>query len=323
MAALVIAGFSAVVDTAAAGERICKYCSTAIEGAHFESGADYYHPDHFRCEYCSDRISGPYTEYKDKNYHSECFRTQIALRCALCEDIVEGEYLLDFWGNAYHLHHREDTPACDSCSRFLSPATTGGGVRYDDGRYVCGICHESSVTDIDVIMRLIEEVGRYMDSFGMTVDYKGLEVHLIGQDQMRDLAGEHSSGLRGFTDYSEDWRLFGRAKNRKLNVYFLYGMPRIELISTISHELGHVWQFNHGRFENDKAWAEGSCNFASYLVLGRYSDKEADFFRHSIAADENRIYGEGFRRVKRYVDDKGVDAWLKQLRKKPGFPRSY
>jgi hypothetical protein len=59
-------------------------------------------------------------------------------------------------------------------------------------------------------------------------------------------------------------------KTRDIKVYILHGMPRIDAIATLAHELTHVWQSVHGRLENDPAFAEGSCNYASYLVLGQY-----------------------------------------------------
>lgn len=313
----------AVPAAAGAGEHVCAKCGHVIEGPYFQAGNDYYHPEHFTCEYCGKPITGSYTEYQGSNYHTDCFTRSVALRCALCNQIIRGEYIQDFWGNAYHKYHQGEAPCCDSCSRFISPDITGGGVRYDDGRYICAICHKTSVTDIDVIMGLIDEIAGHLADMGMDIDYKGLEVHLIGQDQMKDLAGQASNGLRGFTDYSHDWRIFKRTGNRKLNVYFLYGMPRMELISTIAHELTHIYQFNNGRFHNDRTFAEGSCNYAAYVVLSRYPGKNAEFFRNAMMNETDPVYGEGFRRVKRFAEAEGTGAWLERLRSKDDLPRGY
>lgn len=306
-----------------AGERICGNCGEEIKGPHFETAGKYYHPDHFRCDYCNRSIDGAYTDYKEKSYHRECFREGVALRCSLCGGIISGEYILDYWGNSYHKHHKSDAPSCDSCSRFIAENITGGGVRYDDGRYICEICHKTSVTSIDEIVRLVEQVARQMATFGMGPDFKGMNVHLIGRDEMQKLAGQHSAGLRGFTDYSEKWRFFGRASGRKLDIYFLYGMPRRELISTIAHELAHVWQFNHGRFQNDRKLREGSCNYAAFLVLGHYPGQKSAFFRSTMLNDPDERYGDGFRRVKVFAEAEGTKVWLDHLRKEDGFPHQY
>lgn len=313
-----------VVFAGAAGaERKCAVCGEPITGAVFETNGVYYHPEHFRCAYCDRPITEKYTSYHGKNYHVDCFRRNIAARCALCGGVIEGEYFEDFWGNAYHLKHKDKAPCCDSCGRFISDSITGGGVRYDDGRYICAICHPESVEDINDILDIIHEVAEHMTDFDMDVDYRGVEVHLIGRDQMKEIAGQHSNSLRGFTDYSEKWRLFGKPQNRKVNVYLLYGMPRMELISTVAHELAHVWQFNQGRFDQDPEFAEGSCNYAAYLVLGMYPGQLSSFFRNTMMKSEDPVYGEGFRRVKRYAEAVGADDWLWRVKQSRRLPRGY
>lgn len=301
----------------------CGSCGKPITVESFQTKGVYYHSGCFRCAHCDNPITGPYSEYKNKNYHNDCFERHIALKCALCDDIIRGEYLQDFWGNSYCLRHDEDAPVCDSCGRFISETTTGGGVRYDDGRFICRICQPRSITDIDEILTLVHEVAAHMRKLGMKVDYHGIRIHLVGREEMQKLSGHHSEGLRGFTDYREDFRVFGKSHDRKMDMYLLYGMPRMELISTVAHELGHVWQFNRGRFRNDRAWNEGSCNYAAYLVLARYPGKESSFFRASLARDDDSVYGEGFRRVKVLAEAEGNKAWLRYLARSTDFPAGY
>jgi hypothetical protein len=97
----------------------------------------------------------------------------------------------------------------------------------------------------------------------------------------------------------------------------------MELISTIAHELTHIYFFNHGRFENDRAWAEGSCNYAAWLVLGMYPGRDSSFFRANMNQDFEPVYGEGFRRVKHFAEEKGVDKWVKRMRRKGELPEGY
>lgn len=301
----------------------CAVCGEAITEDIFQTRGKSYHSDHFRCAQCNRPITGSYSEFGGKNYHNDCFKNHVALRCALCEDVIHGEYLEDFWGNSYCYRHDKDAPVCDSCGRFISDRTTQGGVRYDDGRYICNVCRPESITDIDDILDLVHEVAEQMGTFGMKVDYNGIKIHLVGRDRMQRLSGHHSPGLRGFTDYREDFRVFGKSKNRRMDLYLLYGMPRMELISTIAHELAHVWQFNRGAFRNESAWAEGSCNYASYLVLAQYPGRESSFFRTSLTRDEDKIYGDGFRRVKTLAEAEGRREWLRYLGRGADFPPGY
>ncbi|HEX5133514.1 MAG TPA: LIM domain-containing protein, partial [Candidatus Krumholzibacteria bacterium] len=211
---------------------VCAACGEPIEGAYFSTKGRLYHAEHFRCAYCDREIRGAYSEYQGKVYHNDCFQNHVALRCALCDALIRGEYIQDFWGNSYCQSHDGVAPVCDSCGRFVSEKITGGGVRYDDGRFVCNICRPQSITDIDELLELVHEVAVQMKTFGMDVDYNGIKIDLIGREQMQQLSGHHSAGLRGFTDYREDFRVFGFSKNRRMHMYLLYGMPRMEIIST-------------------------------------------------------------------------------------------
>lgn len=83
--------------------------------------------------------------------------------------------------------------------------------------------------------------------------------------------------------------------------------------STIAHELMHVWLFHRDFPLDDAPWVEGSCSYAAYLCVRDDESKDAAFQRHLFEADPDSIYGGGFRRVKRYVDVHGVEAWLDAL----------
>ena len=302
---------------------VCASCGEPIDGPYFQTKGLLYHAQHFRCAHCDGEIRGSYSEYEGKVYHNECFRDHVALRCALCKAVITGDYLQDYWGNSYCQHHDGVAPICDSCGRFISDDLTGGGVRYDDGRFVCNVCRPTSITDIDQLLALVRQVAKNMETFGMNVDYKGIQIHLIGRDEMQKLSGHHSDGLRGFTDYREDFRVMGYSKNRRMHMYLLYGMPRMEIISTIAHELAHVWQFNRGQFHSERAWSEGSCNYAAYLVLGRYPGRESSFFRVSLTRDADGVYGDGFRRVKALAETEGSKSWLRYLSRDTSFPSGY
>lgn len=321
---LILGLLLALATTGFAGEPIiCSACGEPIEADAFQTQGRTYHPRCFVCEVCDRPITGSYSEQKGKVYHNHCYLDAVALKCSLCSDVLRGEYVQDYWGNSYCKHHDGEAPMCDSCGRFVSQKLTGGGTRYDDGRFICNICKPESMTDVDDILEIVFEVAQHMKTFGMEVDYNGIQIHLIGRDKMQTLSGHHSNGLRGFTDYREDWRVFGKSQNRKMQVYLLYGMPRMEIINTIAHELAHVWQFNRGRFQNQRAWSEGSCNYAAFLVLGKYPGRESSFFRTSLTRDVDPVYGDGFRRVKLLAEEEGTKAWLRYLSKSAEFPKGY
>lgn len=303
--------------------RVCHACNETISGTFFETKGFFYHPNHFTCTQCSEPITGQYTTYREQNYHDACFRDHVARRCTICGGVIDGPYLVDYWGNAYHAQHRNNVTSCDFCDRFITADLHDGGVQFSDGRSLCRICHASSVKRIGKARALMTEVAIQLERIGMDFHAVDLDLHLVGLDRMQELANHRSHDLRGFTDYHEEKNLFGQTRKRKIDIYLLYGMPRVEMIGTLAHELTHVWQFLNGRLKGDPALSEGSCNFSSYWVLRQMvPNEEGNFIIESMLRDEDRVYGEGFRRVKRYVEENGLSNWLALLTERnPELPK--
>ena len=78
-----------------------------------------------------------------------------------------------------------------------------------------------------------------------------------------------------------------------------------------------------GRVNSDKDWCEGSCNYASFLVLESIDDEESRYGIQNLLDDPDPVYGEGFRRVKRFADENGRARWVALLAKKSSFPSGY
>ncbi|MFQ5512577.1 MAG: protein DA1 [Candidatus Krumholzibacteriia bacterium] len=294
----------------------CSVCGETITGAHFETGGEYYHPEHFTCEYCGQPIKSAYTVYRKRNYHSHCFQTSVALRCSVCDGVIEGEYIIDYWGNATHVRHRDEVVRCDFCNRFIVGTLAADMVQLPGDRHLCGICSPSSITNPAEARRLMAAVSGYMSEFGLAVDPGVIELHLVDLGRLQKLSGKRSGSVTGFTDAESRKTIFGRTQHLSLKVYLLNGMPRVQMASTLAHELTHVWLFVQGRLRHDKALAEGSCNYVSYLVLQKMGGEQGEYITHNMMRDRDRIYGAGFRRVKRYVEKYGVAEWIRLLKKR-------
>jgi hypothetical protein len=188
--------------------------------------------------------------------------------------------------------------------------------RLPDGRTHCAKCARTSVTRVRDARSILLDAAKTLEKCGISVDPAPIELHLVGQQELRRIAGTRSRDTKGFTDYFVKKGPFGTAKNERTKVYLLDGMPRTQTVGTVAHELMHVWQFQRGRLEQDPVLCEGSCNFASYLVLRRIGGAEADYVIDSMLTDPDRVYGEGFRRVKAYAEREGIRAWLQLLEEK-------
>jgi len=295
--------------------RVCQACGQAIEGPYFETGGAYYHPEHFTCAYCDSPITGTYTIYKNHNYHTQCFERHSALRCRVCNGVISGKYILDYWGNAYHTDHEGNVPRCDFCARFIVGELADGMIRFRDGRCLCGICAPTSVTDLDEADELLEEVAADLAPFGIRIDTRDIDLHLLSKSGLQQYSGQ-GHGTTGFTDYYVKKNLFGRTVEKRIRVNLLYGMPRTEMIGTLAHELTHVWQFTHGVLDQNADFSEGSCNYAAYLVLRKRGGTEEEFIIETMLKDHDPVYGEGFRSVKSFAEANGLSAWLDLLKQK-------
>jgi len=276
-----------------------------------------------KCAYCGEPIRDAYMEQGGKFYHKACWEDHVAIRCSLCGGIIQGAYVKDAWGNRYHTSHRKETAECEYCGRFISEKVTGGGVRYSDGRNVCNICRRTVVEGAGKGRRLLGEAASRLAGLGLRVDPSQVRLQLVDLQRMGELSGDRSRLRMGYTQYEWESTSEGKRRTESVTVYVLIGMPRHETIGTLAHELTHVWLSREGRFETEPALAEGSCNYAAVRVLEEYSDPESRYLIGKMKGSEDPVYGEGLRRVIRFVDRNGAGAWLRLIRSHDGFPAGF
>ena len=343
-------------DVLAGSRPICDYCRREIANSSYISVDNkYFHTEHFlcagcsksladqkffkkdnkyycencfiekfvpRCQKCGEPIQGRYYEFDNKIYHKKCYEKFIAPRCSLCREIIDGEYLADFWGNKYHKYHQGQDPICSYCGRYISESVSRGGYRYDDGRYICGICKKSAVDDNREAEKLMTFISQKMKNFGIEIEPNKIELELVDKNRLDRLSSIRTKGNAGLTTF-EGTTIDGNVVSRKFNIYILHGMPEKNFRATMAHELMHVWLYGQAPMEMDPALTEGSCNYASYLLLQNDRDKQVAYILDSMEQDPDIFYGDGYRRVKKMVRRIGVEAWLEFLKKNKNFPSGY
>ncbi len=265
-----------------------------------------------RCDYCGQPIVGDYIVADSHSYHIACYENHIAIRCAVCGQIINGEHYVDFWGNAVHAYHKGVEPQCEYCGRFISEYTTGGGFRYGDGRIVCKVCTNTAVEDSATVDTLRGKIIAIFNNVGIEMEDKYYPVSLIDKTTMARLDDDHIDP-NGYT-YVEETTSLGVTLERHLDIFLLHGMPRLHAIATLAHELMHVWLYDNGPDDMNPALCEGSCNYAAYLVLQRYSGKESEYIQTTFKDEPDPVYGDGFRHVAEYVEKHGVAGWLDYLK---------
>jgi DNA-directed RNA polymerase subunit N (RpoN/RPB10) len=292
--------------------RQCAGCGEAISKQYVEAEGRAYHLDHFTCDHCKKPIGvARYYEDRGRRYHPLCYTELVAIRCFVCGKAIDEDYYVDYWGNSYHRGHGK-LPHCDFCDRLITGNFALDMVEYPDGRRLCGICSATAVTEADTARVLLAAVAVHMRDFGVVVETADIEVLLLAQDTLDTLVPGRKA-CQGFTEFTSASRSGGGKTLQSINVYLLYGMPKGQMIYAAAHELMHVWLCSNDRCQLNEQVEEGSCSYASSLVLKNYPGKTSDFILAGMFADEDPVYGEGYRRVKQYVEANGIQTWLKEL----------
>ena len=354
-AVILIASVYAIGESHAKNKIVCEYCGEVIRGQYVLIDGKYYHPIHFKCANCGTPIG--HTKYfkKDgkyycekcydslfadrcahcggiikengvvsmgKAYHDSCYQKYVATRCDICGEIIFDNIYADQWGNTFHQKHLQELNQCEYCGRLICEQLTSGGMTYDDGRHVCNLCRQTAIDNIAEAKILLDSARTLLGLEGIDIPGHKIELHLIDRDSLKNISHEKDALQEALTMYrrqmSNDLTTY-----RDFDIYILHGMPRDHFLSVAAHELMHVWQHYNAVPDNNKALREGSCNYASYLVLQHIQGDYSRFLIFKLSKNDDPVYGEGYRRVSKFVKDNGIDYWLYHLKNQKDFPAGY
>ena len=201
---------------------------------------------------------------------------------------------------------------------------TRGGSKYGDGRVICGLCEHTSVNSLTKAKSILNSVKNSLVSLGVSINLYQLELKLVNKSELRNITLENGdlSDPRGFAKYSY-WKTGSEITKREFTIYILEGMPDKEFEAVAAHELMHVWQYINARENLEPQLAEGSAEYLSYLYMSKQNDDFSDYVIYKIETNDDRVYGNGFKRVKKVVDQKGLNYLLSYLRKSNKFPAGF
>jgi hypothetical protein len=183
-------------------------------------------------------------------------------------------------------------------------------------------CRKTAINTEGQALKLFREVELRLRNVGIEINSDDIELHLVNKNELREIAGGKMADPNGYTLYNYS-TVMGKTVSREFDLYVLDGMPREEYITAAAHELMHVWQYERSNADKDRAFCEGSCNFAAYLVLEQLTGDEVRYTIKKLEENPSPDYGDGFRRVKKMVEDKGVTFWLNHLKSRYSFPEGY
>jgi hypothetical protein len=279
------------------------------------------------CGVCKREITSTYITSKGRTYHETCYLERVAPRCVVCAQPITSHYYKDPWGNVFHSDHKVDTPQCVYCSRIIAQASSQGGVRYGDGRTVCNLCRVSAVDDESRARKLLGGVRKTLTDFGITLAYGNIPLSLGDRNWLQVMRARNPSILTlgeatAFTSTVTS-TINGAVVGKTVGIYALNGLPLEIFNGTIAHELMHAWNHLNCTVRHIPELEEGSANYAEVLVLQKMGTTAAKQHIRNLETSQDPVYGNGYRRVKRYVDDNGFDSLLDWLRDNADLPPGY
>ena len=342
--------------SAKAGNPVCNYCHHEIDsGQYIQAGNKYYHPDHFlcdycnrpigetkfilvgnkkyhadcyeenlapRCAYCGKSLGRNFVRYEGKDYHKSCYEQHVAVRCSLCGKIIEGEYLVDYWGNKYHSYHKDSIPGCDFCGRLFSDPRAGGGESFGENHHICNMCKRTAVKNLKNAEALLLDIRHKLAEKGIIIRSNDIELELVSEETLMKLSHSERADKFGLTKYETE-SFGGMPFSREFKIYILKGLPLMYYYSTAAHELMHVWVYLNSPEDIEAQLNEGSCNYAAKLILDMQDDPLAAYVLENLERNPDPVYGDGYRRVEKLVKNRGIKYWLEHIAFDPEFPIGY
>ena len=295
----------------------CNYCNKAVRGNYLNADGNSYHEncyrDHVqpRCEQCGKLIDGKYAVLDDKMYHPACYTNHILPKCTICDQPLQGKYFTDYWGNSFHGSHSSELPECSTCGRLICDELTRGGFELDDGRFLCGICNETEVSEDFLLESSISYVHRLLESKGIYNLPADIPITLVNQERLKQLATSYSDAMHGFTDHNMQTRN-GRVVSKNSHIYILSHLPLTMFRAILAHELMHVYLFERD-LDLRSDIREGFCNLGAALVYRDSRSEYAKFRLLNMEQSQDPDYGYGYRKMSAELDRWGWRYLLESL----------
>jgi hypothetical protein len=303
----------------AIGSDKCTHCGWELKTEYIIFQGQPYHKECYekhiqlRCNHCGDPIEGKYNISEGGNYHPSCFHENILDRCDICTQPLSGEYYSDYWGNSFHVKHWNELPECSTCGRLVSDELTSGGFQHKDGRHICSICDQTSVTADYQVNSALKYTLRLLASNHIPDLPQDIAITLVDQKELKRISNIFNDSMRGFTDHNMSLRN-GIVESRSSHIYILHNLPETMFRAVLAHELLHVYLFEQD-LDLRSDIREGFCNLGSEMV---YKDVQTEFSRFQLVnmmKSTDPDYGVGYRKMSTLLENKGWLLLLRDLKK--------
>jgi len=244
---------------------------------------------------------------------------------------------------------------CISCNRFEPVDHSFIDLDHCD-RSVCHSCFRTAVTDSIEAKHLWNQVISFLEhELGLSVwpTMRDIPILTVGSDTLNAENTHHHRDdqlIRGLclSEHQCGKRIQKNLKSNHVDltlckrdshvtaILCLSGLPRDLTASILAHESIHAWFKLHPNFSVANPIPlkveEGCCQLVAHLLLsdglgpaskeGEPSDEKLrQYFKFSIEADDNEIYGDGFREAASAYAAVGISVLLDHVVSYRSFPK--
>lgn len=199
---------------------------------------------------------------------------------------------------------------CDFCGDFKLPEEMT--VLKPDNRERCPKCSETAIDSEEQLRELYKTARSYFENdLGLSL-IDDITLHFTDAIRIQKLRGERFVASDRF-----DVRSIGLAtyKNGKYDIYIENGATKVQMLSTLIHEMTHIWQYTHLDVQQMKA------DYGGLLMEGHaiWTEINHNPAQKELLAPENRNddYGNGFRLIKKWEQKLGRNPFVFLLEKYP------
>ena len=214
--------------------------------------------------------------------------------CNVCGKILLGVAYQDWSGNRVCEEHNKCF--CSSCGRYYGAKAT----EIVQGEWLCENC-KNNLPDKAGVEKTVSYIRTFYKQNGLEV-----QSHVVLEGvTAAQMARLHSSDARGYVELppsSDGYHIIVRRY-----------LARAVLAMVLSHELLHVWQYEH-HINPPAAICEGFCNLGAYLIMQSIHTPTAMGQIELLNGNTDAIYGEGFRTMRTMYEQKGLPAVIAYMK---------
>lgn len=300
----------------------CAKCGQAITGQYVTAQGKPWHPEHFACAADGRPLNGAsYYEQDGKVWCEKHYWEKFGKRCVIGGEILKGHHLVNLWGQTYCAEHQKGVPECYSCGRPIAKLSTGGGVKYGDGRTICNLCKKTAIDGVSAGQKALDAVRAEMERWGLSLGGSKTPLQLVDQPTLNANSTKGYSRQPSGMANSRTRSVNGRVTERWIeSIMVLHGLPREHFEDIAAHELMHAYLLLNAYPELAPQVEEGLCRLAEHIWLTRQNTEAARIRLENFEVDKDPIYGEGYRLARVAYEKHGLAKVLAYVRKNSKLP---